>query len=159
MNSPRSTQPIRFQRKRTKGWNMQQESQRLNGRRAIYVGRPTIWGNPFVGRRAEDVVNLYAAWLNGFDNFYAIWRSLGGGCAVREMAYDPRDYPWRYTKDGVLHTWSSSRHRAWLLAHILSLRGKNLCCWCPLLDKNGNKVYCHADVLLKLANREAPDAS
>lgn len=29
------------------------------------------------------------------------------------------------------------------------LRGKDLACWCPLEDKNGNPVPCHADILLK----------
>lgn len=33
-----------------------------------------------------------------------------------------------------------------------SLRGKNLACWCPLVDEHGNHVPCHADVLLELAN-------
>lgn len=32
--------PKRIQRKRTKGWKMP--------RNAVYVGRPTQWGNPFV---------------------------------------------------------------------------------------------------------------
>ena len=32
------------------------------------------------------------------------------------------------------------------------LRGKNLACWCPLVDNDGNRVPCHADVLLELAN-------
>ena len=32
------------------------------------------------------------------------------------------------------------------------LRGKDLACWCPLQDKDGNPVPCHADVLLELAN-------
>ena len=31
--------PIRVQRKRTKGWQMPQNT--------VYVGRPTKWGNPF----------------------------------------------------------------------------------------------------------------
>lgn len=31
--------PIRIQRKRTKGWRMPEG--------AVYVGRPTRWGNPF----------------------------------------------------------------------------------------------------------------
>jgi hypothetical protein len=34
------------------------------------------------------------------------------------------------------------------------LRGKDLACWCPLVDKDGNPVPCHADVLLKIANEE-----
>jgi len=35
---------------------------------------------------------------------------------------------------------------------IEELRGKNLACWCPIVDKHGNYCMCHADVLLKLAN-------
>lgn len=31
--------PVRIQRKRTKGWRMPEG--------AVYVGRPTKWGNPF----------------------------------------------------------------------------------------------------------------
>lgn len=33
------------------------------------------------------------------------------------------------------------------------LRGRDLACWCPLEDAAGNRVPCHADVLLELANR------
>lgn len=34
------------------------------------------------------------------------------------------------------------------------LRGKDLACWCPLVDENGDKVPCHADVLLEWANAD-----
>jgi len=34
------------------------------------------------------------------------------------------------------------------------LRGKDLMCWCPLLDEDGNRFPCHADALLELANAE-----
>src|SRR5712664_3238190 len=33
------TKPIRIQRKRSRGWTMPPNT--------VYVGRPTIWGNPF----------------------------------------------------------------------------------------------------------------
>lgn len=36
---------------------------------------------------------------------------------------------------------------------VAQLRGKNLACFCPLFDKDGNRVPCHADVLLELANK------
>ena len=40
--------PRRIQRRRTKGWRMPPG--------AIYVGRPTKWGNPFkTGDRVQDV--------------------------------------------------------------------------------------------------------
>lgn len=39
--------PKRIQRKRTKGWRMPDN--------AMYVGRPTDWGNPYVvGKLSED---------------------------------------------------------------------------------------------------------
>lgn len=33
------------------------------------------------------------------------------------------------------------------------LVGRNLACWCRLFDENGNRIRCHADVLLELANK------
>jgi len=53
-----TAKPVRFQRKRTPGWRMQQASRAINGLPAVYVGRPTIWGNPF-----EDAAS-YRAWLH-----------------------------------------------------------------------------------------------
>ena len=38
-------------------------------------------------------------------------------------------------------------------ASLNELRGKNLACWCKIVDQHGNAVPCHADVLLELANR------
>ncbi len=32
------------------------------------------------------------------------------------------------------------------------LRGKNLACWCKIIDEAGNYVPCHADILLAVAN-------
>jgi len=40
---------------------------------------------------------------------------------------------------------------------LAELRGKDLACWCPLEDENGNRVPCHADVLLEWANAEVPE--
>ena len=37
--------PVRIQRKRTRGFNLQNASP--NGLPVVYVGRPTKWGNPF----------------------------------------------------------------------------------------------------------------
>lgn len=39
------TKPVRIQRKRTKGFRLQDASP--NGLPVVYVGRPTKWGNPF----------------------------------------------------------------------------------------------------------------
>jgi len=43
--------PIRVQRSRAKGWRMPANT--------VYVGRPTIWGNPFFE------ASHFRAWLNG----------------------------------------------------------------------------------------------
>jgi hypothetical protein len=48
--------PKRIQRKRTKGWTMPLG--------AVYVGRPTKWGNPFRGPRASAVA-AYRQWITG----------------------------------------------------------------------------------------------
>lgn len=34
------------------------------------------------------------------------------------------------------------------------LAGRDLACWCPLEDEHGNRMPCHADVLLEVANSE-----
>jgi hypothetical protein len=47
---------------------------------------------------------------------------------------------------------SWDRSRSWIYPDLSELRGKNLACWCPLADKEGSRVPCHADVLLEIAN-------
>lgn len=51
--------PERIQRKRTKDWQMPKG--------AVYVGRPTKWGNPWkigdFGMSREDVVREHRLWL------------------------------------------------------------------------------------------------
>lgn len=98
--------PKRIQRKRTKGWRMPEG--------AVYVGRPTKWGNPYTVGMFGDRESVIAY----FRKFAACDNQ--GGRDLREA--------------------------------IEELRGKDLACWCPLVDKHGNRVPCHADVLLELAN-------
>jgi len=40
---------------------------------------------------------------------------------------------------------------------LLEIRGKDLCCWCALEDKRGNRIPCHADVLLDISNMEVDE--
>jgi len=111
--------PRRIQRKRTKGWRMPEG--------AIYVGRPTKWGNPF--RPRVTFCDVYGYWWD-----------------------DPRD-----------NAEAVNFYREWLesgagnLCDIDELRGKDLACWCPLVDEQGVRVPCHADVLLELANVRPSD--
>lgn len=95
---------------------------------AVYVGRPTIWGNVFANRPRighKRSVILYAAWLRG-DCSHRIYRAAGFSRAEA------------VTLD---------RRRDQLLAKLPRLAGKDLQCWCPTTSE-----WCHADVLIDLAN-------
>lgn len=92
---------------------------------AIYVGRPTRFGNPFqVGRDGtrERCVELFRRWLS----------SDLTGCLECD-------------KHQVNVVWLEGV-RPLVLARIGELRGKSLACFCPL------DQACHADVLLEIAN-------
>lgn len=138
--------PERIQRKRTKGWRMPAG--------AIYVGRPSRWGNPFaVGEyfvsrgpwadapypdvgpsRERDAVT-------GWGKPY---REIVAPVANRAHAVDL--FRAHIAYENIY--WAPDVIRAGLF-------GADLACWCPLDDEHGNRVPCHADVLLELANREA----
>jgi len=108
--------PKRIQRKRTKGWKMPEG--------AVYVGRPSKWGNPWKPEQYWDAgysgsldvalrhcIDAYKAWLLGKEH-------------------------WAHSTKALKPTPDLAR-----------LRGKDLACWCPLDQP------CHADVLLELANQ------
>lgn len=94
---------------------------------AVYVGRPSEWGNPFeTGMRLHIEVERPATtgphrriWLNNSETAVAMFRAW----ALSQIHF----------------------HRA--TGWIEQLRGKDLACWCPLDQP------CHADVLLELANK------
>lgn len=93
----------------------------------VYVGRPSMWGNPMkVG----------------------IFKNYSRADAVNDF---------RRWMDCEPSTWAFNRGinppTINEIKHILG--GKDLACWCPLVDKDGNHVPCHADVLLEIANSEA----
>lgn len=129
-----STIPRRIQRRRTKGWTMPPG--------AIYVGRPTKWGNPFV-------VGEMQPWPHR--------RDLGDGrveTAEQAVALFRQELIRQLRGDnpGADHS----------LDMVLQLRGHDLACWCKLCDTHrdglplGVKCHdcqpCHADVLLEIAN-------
>ncbi len=51
--------PVRIQRKRTKGFRLQDASP--NGLPVVYVGRPSKWGNPYTGATALDDFTKWAS--------------------------------------------------------------------------------------------------
>ena len=126
--------PQRIQRKRTKGWKMPEG--------AVYVGRPSKWGNPFRALQRNcgcwDVEDE-----NGVTYLLAIDRHGPSGCSgtipKRLAARDSVDLFAALYVGGRLIAERS-------VDDLAPLRGKDLACWCPL------EQPCHADVLLELAN-------
>lgn len=80
--------PVRVQRRRTKGWRMPEG--------AIYVGRPTVWGNPF-GTRATDLITVCS-----IEQAVADYRSMILG-EIRTMGYMP--YYLRELRGKTLACW------------------------------------------------------
>lgn len=108
--------PKRIQRKRTKGWKMPKG--------AVYVGRPTVWGNPFV-------VGEFYGWYDP---------------DTSEVVGPFRPVKDRREAVSFYREWIRDKHDLIESAKKV-LRGKDLVCWCPLDQP------CHADILLELANK------
>ena len=118
--------PQRIQRKRTKGWRMPEG--------AVYVGRPTVYGNPFrVGVPFCGPIIRQANTPAEAVFFFRAWIALD---TLPPQFYD----------------------RELIVAHVHlkaalergDLTDKDLVCWCPPFQD------CHADVLLRVARGEAP---
>lgn len=125
--------PRRIQRKRTSGWQMPAE--------ARYVGRPSKWGNPF---RAVNTGHGQCQLVDDRGTVYDTVPAERANQALRDL-YE-------------LHTgtFGSYEIEGDALDELRrELGGRDLACWCPLEDRDGNPVACHADVLLQLANDTA----
>ncbi len=151
--------PRRIQRKRTKGWRMPEG--------AVYVGRPTVWGNPFAlddrwlvwaavalgflgnvdGRRQASVA-LYRWWLTGARPKARKIRGNMGAIGYE----DGREVPTQDLVQGLAGVMACSYRAPQLPPRpaLAPLRGHDLACFCA------QDRPCHADVLLELANREPP---
>lgn len=119
--------PVRVQRKRTRGWKMPPNT--------VYVGRPTKYGNPFIP---------------DFKRMIVINSETGHEtpCPTREAV---RVFAVQRYRDCLFTLYGQGDKLAQFLA---PLRGKNLACFCPVVDNHGDPVLCHANVLLELANKE-----
>lgn len=131
------SKPSRIQRSRAKGWKMPEG--------AVYVGRPTKWGNPFVASECADDCQAKIHLANGRVFLPDSWWT---GAAVVEM-YE-RWLLGLKVRDGETEEFLSVEEflPASPQAHLQSLRGRDLVCWCSLGKP------CHADILLELANKE-----
>ncbi len=108
--------PKRIQRKRSAGWKMPAN--------AVYVGRPTKWGNPFV------VGETYPVAEDG------ILTDEEHTCTSNADAV------------AMFRSWADDADHGFDDEEIDDLRGKDLACWCA------PDQPCHADVLLEIANRD-----
>lgn len=135
--------PKRIQRKRAKGWRMPEG--------AVYVGRPTIFGNPFRAYKCDCCGYWDVRDDNGVtylvDHKYvrqpwvradrSTWTTLLQAARDAVRLYNDELTYWV----GGRMKWDPVFREA-----VESLRGRDLACWCPLDHP------CHADVLLEIAN-------
>ena len=122
--------PIRIQRRRTKGWRKPEG--------AVYVGRPTRFGNPARLVRAESGLLVQ-------------WGTEGG--VVGTWPADGHDAR-RYATE-LYQSWINQPEQEDTRTLFRALlHGRDLTCWCPL-PADCQPDHCHAAVLLKLVNEEA----
>ena len=124
--------PKRIQRKRTKGWKMPEG--------AVYVGRPTIFGNPF--KVVKHIIT--STCCEGPDTEWNVFNEEAGGFwrfQSREEAMTGSVNLFRAAAYSALNSTASWRRKV-----VFVLKDRDLACWCPLDQP------CHADVLLEIAN-------
>lgn len=132
------TVPVRIQRQRTKGWRMPEG--------AVYVGRPSLFGNPWsiADARIRDIPPPdRAAWCVA-----KYRRELDHGGLLSDWGGMVSEARWQAMADLVdalpqelgRHDVQSIRP---LFRHLLR-NATALACWCPLDQP------CHAGVLLEL---------
>lgn len=124
--------PKRFQRKRTAGWKMPEG--------AVYVGRGSKWGNPFVIQIApKGMVGAYPQ----TNMRYAVLDSRPdaprGNYKLFPTFHDAARYAVNMFLTAVMHKLEKDPDFA-------NLAGKDLACWCA--ESNP----CHGDTILKWVN-------
>lgn len=155
--------PIRIQRKTTKGWRMPENT--------VYVGGGSRWASPYrVGHTKTRSPGALRPW-NDWEHEGRLDKPVGE--KVRFSHHD-NTVTWHHVDYAtaaqcvelyrqLLGLDPNTRlnrapNKHWRTAFIERVRaelaGKNLACWCPLTDAQGNHVPCHADVLLEIANQQ-----
>ena len=95
---------------------------------AVYVGRPSLWGNPF---SVESAIR---------EGFAADVHEARRVCVAAFREWVAGGSQWWMGPDSEIA-------RSLLRNALGRLQGRDLVCWCPLDQP------CHADVLLELANQ------
>lgn len=92
----------------------------------VYVGRPSKWGNPYT-------VGMFPCGCRSIGECNHNIRRVS---TAKEAVECYKYHITEILKNGINNGYD-----------ISELKGKNLACWCKLGEP------CHADILLKLANR------
>lgn len=148
--------PQRVQLRRTPGWRKPENT--------ISVARPSKFGNPFVVGKTQ--IRLPA--LDGSD-----WEHEGrlhktpGERHPYVRHIDGRDVITWHQVETATAAQCVEMYREYITGRTgrldyrhpdltavirTELAGRNLACWCPLVDEDGQPFPCHADVLLAIAN-------
>ena len=137
--------PTRIQRRRTPGWRMPPG--------AVYVGRPTRWGNPY---RVGDLIRTPGPWgsppvpSHGLTPGIYPERDWATG---QTTTYEVRPVRDHNEAVGLFEAYVTYYDDEWPPEAIIDeLAGRDLACWCPL-DRP-----CHADILLAIANQANQEA-
>lgn len=134
---------VRVQRKRRAG-----EAGIPEG--AIYVGRPTVFGNLF--KVGADTRTVYV-----HDDINVHYRIPGDAEDASDLVQERAVALYRsWLESGEIRGLTElpgaelppilARKRGQVLGELHTLAGRDLCCWCP------PERACHASVLLELAN-------
>lgn len=133
------TTPRRIQRRRTRGWRLADATTNPLG--AVYVGRPTRFGNPYRIVRSDHGLLVQ-------------WGETGGSVGTFPTDIHAR----RYATDAY-RIWINQPEQEDTRALFRALlHGRDLTCWCPLPDP-GQPDHCHAAVLLRLVNDTATETA
>ncbi|MDI5965788.1 DUF4326 domain-containing protein [Streptantibioticus silvisoli] len=135
-NPEPATTPRRIKRRRTAGWTAPLDEQ---GRKPIYVGRGTRFGNPWAVVTTKNPKGWAVSWTRDpYSN--PIPGTYWVRCAYEVTA---RQQATRYYAE-----WIQAQPK--LLAEVRDLAGRDLMCWCAEPEP-GEPDHCHAAVLLRVA--------
>jgi hypothetical protein len=130
-------QPVRIQRKRTAGYDMQAASRAANGLDCIPVTRPGRWGDPYDVKTCGRELSM-ALFRNSMSGFWFPNLLKDKPDRLVDLAYSAHiAFQRRFKGEGPL---SAARSE---------LAGHNLSCYCSPSEA------CHADLLLEIANGES----
>lgn len=132
--------PTRVQRRRVKGWKAPTCGCGC-GKPARYVGRGTVWGNPFRVIKQRDAVDAVTVYFVDGPN----------GVTLGSFGPEPGsfDSPEVCAREMAVHEYRKLINETGYLIEDddwAELAGHDLMCWCP------TGTPCHADVLLEIAN-------